>query len=398
MDEKELNLKLTSIESELKKFMEKHAEEVKTNGTASTETKSALDKLGNEWKEMSARLLAIEQKLTAPGGGRNTQGRKTAGKILIESEGFKALQKGATRSGQVKIGSFHKDADDILNAVGLDQPLAPMFRIPGIIMPGLRRLTIRDLMPSLPTESNLIAYARETGFVNSAAPQAGEGNLKAESTLTFALANSPVQTLAHWIPASRQILEDAPALEAYINARLLYGLKLVEETQLLQGDGIGNDISGLITNSTAFDATHDSPTDTLIDSLRRAMTQVQLSFFEPDGIVIHPRDWENIQLTKTTGSALNGTYVFSNPHVVEDNKIWGLPVVPTVAMPYGSFMVGAFRMGAAIWDRADATVEVSREHSDFFIRNLVAILCEERLALTVFRPLALIYGGFPLGS
>lgn len=79
-------------------------------------------------------------------------------------------------------------------------------------------------------------------------------------------------------------------------------------------------------------------------------------------------------------------------------RLWAVPVVATESMHRGSFLVGAFRQAAAIWDRDDATVEVSREHSEFFIRNMVAILCEERLALTVFRSLALVYGWFPFGS
>lgn len=400
MEAKELELKLTGIETSLSAFLLKHAEEIKANGTATTETKAALEKLGKDWKECSERLFAIEQKLTGPRGGPSD--KKSIGDLFIESEGFKAVAGGARSSGKINIGNI-KTA--IVNATGQNQPLVPDHRVPGIVGPGLRRLTIRDLIPSLPVASNLVQYTKENVFTNAAAPQtggspnSGENVAKAESALTFTLANAPVQTLAHWIPASRQILDDAPALSAYINARLLFGLKLQEETQLLSGDGTGNNLSGLIANSTAFDTSVVQPsTDTFIDVIRRAMTQVQLSFFEPSGIILHPRDWETIQLQKTTGTALNGTYIFSNPHAVTDNTLWGLPVVPTVAMPISQFMVGAFNLAAGIWDRNDATIEVSREHSDFFIRNMVAILCEERLALTVFRALALVYGGFPFGS
>jgi hypothetical protein len=356
-----------------------------------------ISKHGTKYAETDLRIRAIEQKLTAPSGGRDfNRDSKSIAALLTESDGFKAMQKGATRTGQIKIGHLHKDANNILSPTGLDQPLVGMYRVPGILAPGLLRLTVRDLMPSLPTASNMIAYTRETGFTNAAAPQAGEGTLKAESTLTFALANVPVQTLAHWIPASRQIIEDAPALEAYINARLLYGLKLVEEHQLLSGDGIGNDLSGLIANSTAFDTSHDVGSDTLIDSIGRAILQVQDgSNLEADGIIVNNRDWwGNIRLLKDT----LGRYLLGSPQDAAPPRLFNLPVVATKSMPYGSFMVGAFRMAAAIWDRDDATVEVSREHQDYFVRNLVAILTEERLALTVYRPLALVYGAYPLGS
>lgn len=402
MDSKELEVKLTSISSELEKFMAKHTEEIKLHGKASEETKQALDKLAKDWNEASARLLAVEQKMTAPKGGPNPSG-KSIGQMFAESDNLKNMVKtGASRSGQVTVGDIKTS---IVNATGLNQPLVKPEYYPGILMPGLRRLTIRDLLPSVPTTSNLITWVRELSFTNAAAPVTGgspnanENAVKPESAMTFELKNSPVQTVAHWIPASRQILDDAPALAGYIDARLLFGLKLVEEDQLLNGNGVGTNLSGLISNSTTMDVSFANTTsDTLIDTIRRAITQVQLSFFEPSGVIIHPRDWEAIQLVKTTGTALSGQYIFSNPHTVESNRIWGLDVVPTVAMAQGQFMVGAFNMAAMIWDRNDATVEVSREHSDFFIRNMVAILCEERLALTVFRPLALVYGGFPFGS
>jgi HK97 family phage major capsid protein len=125
---------------------------------------------------------------------------------------------------------------------------------------------------------------------------------------------------------------------------------------------------------------------------------VEMAFYRPTGYILNPRDWETIQLTKTTGTASSGQYIFANPHTVQTPSIWGLPVVATQAMTQGQFLVGAFDIGATIWDRWDATIEVSTDYSDYFVKNLVAILCEERLALTVYNALAFVYGGFPFGS
>lgn len=399
---KELEGKLGTIESELKKFIEKHAEEVKLNGTASQETKDALEKLGKDFSTTNARLIAIEQKLTAPTGGPSGE-NKSIGQMMVESDGFKALQSGSRSTGRVNVGSFHKTA--VVNATGQNQPLVPDQRLPGILMPGLRRLTVRDLLPQLRTTSNLVQYTRELLFTNAAAsqtggsPNSGENIAKAESAITFELANAAVQTVAHWIPASRQILDDAPGLQDYINTRLQYGLKLEEERQLLNGQGTGNDLSGLINEADVYDTNRTTvATDTFIDIIRHAITQAEASFFEVDGIVMNPEDWEAIELTKTTGSASSGQYIFANPQAVATPRLWGKNVVPTYAMTKGQFLVGAFGPAASIWDRMDASVEVSREHSDFFVKNMVAILCEERLALTVYRPSALVYGGFPFGS
>ena len=403
MDPKELEAKLSGIETEIKKFAGKHAEELKTLGTASTETKTTLEKLGNEWKDASLRLLTLEQKMDASKFGTGTDKEdKSIGETVVESEGWKALQNGAPRTGKMKVGSFHKTA--LINALGQNQPLVPPNRVPGIITPGLRRLTVRDLMPSVPTASNSIEFVKETAFTNNAAPQysaaAYENVVKAESALTFSLTPMPVSTVAHWIPVSNQLLSDAPAIQGYVNTRLMYGLKLAEEGELLTGSGIQGHLSGLVTNATTMSTTSVvTASDTYIDVLRRAITQVQLSYFEPDGIIVHPSDWETIELTKESGTGISsGMYVYANPRVQSAPQLWGMPVVVTQAMTQGQFLVGAFQLGATIWDRADATVEISREHSDYFVRNMAAILCEERLALTVYRPLAFIYGGFPFGS
>lgn len=398
MESKELEGKLGAIQTELEKFIEKHAEEVKVSGVASIETKAALTKLSEQVLEESARLLAIEQKMTAPRGDSGDGDGKSWGDLFIESPEFKAMQGkvGAKRSGPVEVPSSVKT--NVVNASGQNQPLVPAFRRPGIIGPGLRRLTIRDLVPSSPVSSNLIEYVKELAFTNAAAIQTSEGAAKAESALTFALSYSPVQTLAHWIPASTQVLDDAPMLAGYINTRLAYGYALKEEAELLSGSGVGTELSGLITNATVYDTGYYNSADTFLDVLLHAKTQVELSYYQPDGIVLNPKDWEKIQLIKTAGSASSGEYIFANPHTVQPNSVWGLPVVATQSMPESQFLVGSFQMAAMIWDRSGMSIEVSREHSDFFTKNLVAIRCEGRLGLTVFNALALIYGGFPGGS
>jgi HK97 family phage major capsid protein len=260
------------------------------------------------------------------------------------------------------------------------------------------------LLPQFRTVSNSIEVPKETSYTNNAAPQysagAYENVLKAESALSFSLTPTPVSTVAHWIPASRQILDDAPGLQGYVDSRLMFGLKLKEEAELLNGSGIQGHLSGLVTNATAYDTAYtDTNSDTFLDVIRHAMTQIEVNEMTPDAVILNPKDTARVQLTKESGTGISsGQYIWGNPHTGVGPSVWGLPIVSTSSMTEGQFLVGAFQMAAAIWDRQDASVEVSREHSDFFTRNMVAILCEERLALTVFRSDALIYGGFPFGS
>jgi HK97 family phage major capsid protein len=202
----------------------------------------------------------------------------------------------------------------------------------------------------------------------------------------YALMQSAVVTIAHWIRASRQILDDFAALMSNIDGRLRYGLKLVEENQLLKGSGTGNNLNGIYTQATLYSAPITIPTPTKIDVIRLMILQAELALFPSTGIVLHPSDWAGIQLTKST----IGDYIFSNPQAIATPMLWGLPVVPTQAMTQGTGLTGAFKMGAQVFDREDANVVISTENQDDFIRNMITIRCEERLALAVYRPEAFI--------
>ena len=365
-----------------------------------TELKSFTDKAHTTIETQNARLLAIEQHVTAGqiskafGGGNDDLGYK-----VISSDQFKSfLGTNRKTTGQISVGSLQTKAN-LVNAAGLNQPLVPPYYMPGIVRPGQQPLTIRNLLPSTPIASNMVTYGKETSQTNNAAFQTAEAALKAESALGFTLQYAPVQTLAHFIPVSKQLLDDAPAIQGYVNNRLLFFLKLVEDQQLLNGDGTGTNLSGLITNATAYDTTQTNPaSDTFIDVIQLAITQCSKSFLPPDGIVLNPLDWSRIQRIKTTGTASSGQYIYSDPHAAATPNLWGLPVALSWSMAESQFLVGAFAMAAMVWDRNDATIEISREHADFFVRNMAALLCEERLALTVFRSDALIFGGFPFGS
>jgi HK97 family phage major capsid protein len=368
-------------EKELREFLQKQDGQLK----------ALLTKGESTLKVHDARLLAIEQQITAPGfrASSSFPTGEDIGATVINSESFKAMTHGQIRTGQINIGSFHKTA--IINAPGQNQPLVPDYRMPGIVPPGMPLLTVRDALSQFRTVSNLVQYTRESASTNAAAPQAGENVAKAESALSFELKNAAVQTLAHWIPVSRQVLDDAVALQDYINSRLMYGLKLVEEKQLLSGDATGQNLSGLLMNATPYSG---PSTGTLLDMLGSALSQLEAAGFKADRIIMNPQDAWQMYLIKTT----YGEYVYSNPLTSTAPQVWSVPILTSVNLTRGQFLCGAFRLAAAIWDRWDATIEVSREHQDFFIKNMVAILCEERLALTVFQPAAIIHGFFTPGS
>jgi HK97 family phage major capsid protein len=73
-----------------------------------------------------------------------------------------------------------------------------------------------------------------------------------------------------------------------------------------------------------------------------------------------------------------------------------VPVIATPSLQRGEFIVGNFQLGAQLIDRLDMEVLISSEHADFFTKNMLMVRAEERVALAVKRPQALVFGEFPV--
>jgi len=386
---KKVQADLKEIGDKIKGYAEQAEKEIKAHAKLSEETRASVDKLLTQQGEQQARLASAEQLLAKlQHGGGDPVGPQSMGEQLTENEDFKAFAsnpRGTFRAPvKAAIGSGGASAGDLILPD----------RVPGIVAPGLRRLTVRDLINWGRTSSNSIEYARELVFTNNAAPVAENPSTgKPQSDITFEADSAPIVTIAHWIHASKQVLADVPMLQSYVDGRLRYGLKLVEEGQLLKGSGVGLNLNGIYTQ--AVDYANPGvlvQAETRIDRLRLALLQVELAEYWADGIVISPLDWAAIELTKTGDNA----YLFANPRTQNLPGLWGRNVVPTQAMDAGDFLVGAFGGGLAVqgWDREDVNVQVSLEDRDNFIKNMATIRCEERLGLTVYRPSAFVKGDF----
>jgi HK97 family phage major capsid protein len=177
-------------------------------------------------------------------------------------------------------------------------------------------------------------------------------------------------------------------LRSIIDNELLYGLRLTEDTQILSGSGTGEDLAGILNNSSvqtySWSSGATTPVaDTKADAVRRAATLAYLAYYEPTGIIVNPNDWEDIELTKNS----QGTYLLAiSVAGGAESRIWRIPVIDTPAIASGTALIGAFGTGAQLYDREAASIRISEQHSDFFVRNAVVVLAEERLALAVKRP------------
>lgn len=393
---KALSKQLKEATDEVKKQAETHATELKNLGKVTEETKENADKALVAMNTIDTRLKDIEQKMARRGGADDEQAqeRKSLGRRFVENDEVKAaLAQEDKFRGKISVelknitSASTSGASSTTGLVVADRQ--------GFVQLPNRPMTIRDLLMPGRTNSGFIEYPKESGFTNNAASVAeNPTNPKPQSDITYTLVNTAVRTIAHFIMASRQILSDAPQLESQIDGRLRYGLAYVEELQLLLGDGTGTNLLGLMPQATAYSAASTGLTEsasvTRIDRLRIALLQSVLALYPSNGIVLNPSDWAQIEMTKDS----QGRYIFANPTGLAGPVLWGKPVVESLAMAVNSFLLGAFNMAAQIFDREDVSVQISTEDRDNFVKNMVTILAEERLALAVYRPAALIKGNF----
>lgn len=335
--------------------------------------------------ETGERLAHLEQKTEAAQYGGGPVRPQSWGEQFTGDHGLKAFAEEASRPSRFRM----QMKGTLTTGATSGGSLAVPTRDPAAAMLPKRRLTVRDLLTVLRVSSGSVEYVAQT-VRPGAAGTVAEGAVKPESEAAFELRRVDTRVIAHWLPASRQILEDAPQLQGTIDVELRYGLALKEEEQLLNGDGLGANLDGFIPSATAFADPMGLPSPTMIDTIGSAVLQAALAEFPADGIVIHPADWMRMRLLKDT----DGKYLLGDPQADVEPRLFGLPVVPTQAMAVDTFLVGAFAQAGTLYDRWEARVEVSTEHADFFTRNLVAVLAEERLGLAVKQPGALVSGSF----
>ncbi|MQW72018.1 phage major capsid protein [Sinorhizobium medicae] len=371
--------------NQVKEIAEKALAEAAKGVGMTDDLKEKADKSLLKMNSLTEQVAEIEQKL-ARGGGNKTTAEKSIGEQFVEDQGVKDWAQSSPSKGKADVRFKATITSATTDTAGAAGAAVETTRLPGILALPQRRLTVRDLISPGRMDGNALEYVRETGFTNSAAPVA-ETAAKPESDLKFDLVTTSAKVIAHWMKASRQILDDFSQLRSIIDQRLLYGLAYVEEGQLLNGDGTGQNLHGIIPQATAYAAAFTPDAPTAIDTLRLAQLQAALAEYPATGHVMHPTDWARIELEKDT----TGRYIIGNPQGMIGPTLWGLPVVATQAIAVDKFLTGAFRLGAQLFDRWDARVEAGFVNDDF-IKNLVTILAEERLALAVYRPEAFIYG------
>lgn len=387
--------KLTKIDAERRTRFDSNMKTIKEDLAPEIERLEQLlqlDEWGSKASSDSIALQAAAAAAAANGGSLSEMTRKSLGALLTDSEEWKSLKEmpPGQRKAILDVVTFRKDVFTDLpsgspGAFGRIQrdPLVPM---------AFRSFRVRDLFPVVRTDAAAIEFFRVTGFNNAASvvPER-DGSafaLKPHSNLSVEGDTASVRTIAHWEVAARNVLDDEPVLQGIVENELMYGLQLTEDYQILQGTGTGQDLLGILNTpgiqSIAQGTSPSTGDDNAIDVVRRAMTLAFLANYEATGVVADPITWQDMEL----GRDKDGRYliyaVAGAPGAAP--QVWRLPVVVTPAMPAATALVGSFGLGATLYDRQQANIRVAEQHDDYFVRNAVVVLAEERLALATKRP------------
>lgn len=376
MEIKEISEALDRIEGKMKETSEAN--------------KAELKRLGDEQVKLSRQLIEVQQnavKAVAPKAEA-----KTVGAQVAESNAVKAFVEGSATKARMELAETKADAvNPIVTPTG---GVVQAYRRPGVLAGAFRPFTIEALFPNIPVASNAYEYVKETdaGFVNGAAPVA-EGAQKPFGSTGFELVSGTVKTIAHLARISKQLMEDALALEAYINQRIVYGVDLAVEDQITKGDGLGQNLSGIFKtgNYTAHGATLadlGTKNASLLDLILFAKTKIEQAYYRPSAILLNPLNWSRLQMLKNA----NGDYYLGHPATVAPAELWGLPVITTQAVAVDQFMVGDFTAAGTVWARQGLTVELFEQDSDNVQKNLITIRAERRLGFGIERPAALCGG------
>lgn len=364
------------VGAELKTAMEKYEGQLKDAGSASIEAKAEVKALADEFKAIAASVNELAHKQA--GGFEHGDSRiMTAGEEFVKSDAFAALLKGDRDKVRV----------EVKNTVVSDSTTVFPEQRPGVIAGNFAPLTIRQLFRAVPVSTNMVNSLRELAWTNSAA-EASQGAAKNESDLTFEQYNVPITTVAHWIKVSKQLLEDAPAITAYIDTRLRDGLAQRIDAQLLNGNGTSPNLSGL-TDSGNFTAYTPTSDDLLVDAINRAKYALWAVGRMPDTVIVNPATWGSMERTRE--GAGTGQYLYGAPGTIAGSNPFGLRVVLSNNMPAAKFLVGALDSSTVLYNRTGAVVEAGYVGSDF-TNNLVTLRCEERLGLGVERASGILYG------
>lgn len=310
-------------------------------------------------------------------------------------QGIAGFAKGQSNGFQFEIKMDTKAVGTMTGADSLTGDVIDPMRLPGIAREPFRNQRVRDFIKVGGTVSDTIKWVQEVAGEGVIAPQT-EGAAKSQLDIDFILKSASVETIAGFLRISLQMINDAAFMSSFISTRLVEKLKLVEDTQVLFGDGNTPNLNGIYTQATAFAAgafADHFPTaspGTQIDVLLVAINQAIIAEYSPTTLLLNPTDFTKLLMLKDANQRYILDYIVSGGLP----SLAGVNLVQSTAMTAGNFLVGDFMYGTQLFDRESVNVKFGYEDSDNFTKNLVTLRVEERVGLVVANTLAFVKGTF----
>ncbi|GAB2539861.1 phage major capsid protein [Rufibacter soli] len=392
----EVKEQLETLGKDIKQMVEKANEQtllaVEEKGKAiDAALKSELANALQKERELSQKSFDELQTQIKKTGGFGGEKSESLGDLL--AKGMEANRDLLRQKRSVDLEFDMKAVGDMLLGTNVGAGVIQPNVQPGIINRQAYYNHVRDFLTVRPTNSPVIAYVRENGGEGAFATVA-EGALKPQVDYDLSYQTTNVQKIAGHIRISEEMIEDVPFITNYITTRGAEDLRLVEDTQILYGDGTATNLRGITLDAAAFARPTGMGTvanANNVDVLRAAMAQIRVGRYSASAVMLNPVDVAILEMAKDT----QGAYLYSN--FTNENsipRVWGLPIIVSDSITAGSFLIGDFRNGAELYDRKALNVRFYDQDRDNAIRNMVTIVIEERLGLASIRPASFVKGTF----
>lgn len=390
----------------MRQLATKAQEVVANRDLTQAEKKTTLDAIEADIKGYAETISLHEQANRLMAGGETAPEAKSAeeraevrdfAQQVIESDGYKSMISGQSKGTMVEVKAAATIDEGIIPAfsggAGIGGQLVAPQLLPGIVGLKFQPLTVADLLAQGTTNSSSISYVIESAFQDLTATVSEKGT-KPQLDLTLGRRQDNVTKIANVAKVTDEMFQDAAQFQSYLSNRMVFGVKRVEEAQLLNGDGTTPNLQGILNRSGLASTVVTSAGLTALKAMEGIYNQItalrSTSFVEPDAIVINPTDWQTIRLGKDSqnqyyaGGPFTGAYGNPGPSNVE--QLWGLKAVITTAIAQGTVLVGGFQESGQVFRRQGVTLEMTNSNVDDFVNNLITLRAEERLALAVYRP------------
>ena len=243
-------------------------------------------------------------------------------------------------------------------------------RTPGLFGYGMREFTLLGGLTPKNVDTNRTECHQMEGFVAAAATQEAEGDVKAEQAIDPLLTTFPVETIAVWIPVSRQLLDDDDSILGSLTRLLGHTVIAKAERQAIYGSGTSGQMRGFFVDAT----THTTTGGTIEDEVGDAAATMAANGYAPAMVAINPIHWREIQARK---SGTDGHYLMGSPASPIAPSLWGMNAIVTPAIDYGDVLLLDNRY-ASLLDRQRVTVYVGFEDDTNLRKNMATVLVEGR--------------------